>query len=122
MIVHELRCRWQLIWQGGSKWEYRKLDVDNRRKLKMNRRKFEKFLKRIGAEQWIEYAESMIVCDADKFEQYRTLCVDNNIPYEEGLMIYLISKIKPYSNIARVKMDITEFIIEYHKKLFDTGG
>ena len=80
--------------------------------------KFSNLLKQINLEEQIQYIESMIECDADKFPQYEYLCKEHDIPLDEGLMTYLISKCYPFSDIARNKMLIQDFLIEYHGKLF----
>ncbi len=80
--------------------------------------KFSNLLKQINLEKQIPYIESMIVCDADKFPQYEYICKEHGIPLDEGLMIYFISKCHPFSDIARNKMSIQDFLIEYHRKFF----
>lgn len=80
--------------------------------------KFSNLLKQINLEKQIPYIESMISCDADKFPQYEYICKEHDIPLDEGLMVYLISKCYPFSDIARNKISIQDFLIEYHKKFF----
>ncbi len=78
--------------------------------------KFSELLIQVGLEKQLPYIDSMIVCDADKFQQYEHICKEHKIPLDEGLMIYLISKCYPFTEIARNKMSIQDFLIEYHKK------
>lgn len=80
--------------------------------------KFSNLLKQIGLEKQLPYIESMILCDADKFPQYEYICKERGIPLDEGLMTYLISKCYPFSDVARNKMPIQDFLIEYHRKFF----
>lgn len=79
-------------------------------------RKFPVFLKNIGKEDQIQFAESIIICDSDKCDQYRVIWEKNNIPFVDGIMIYLITKMKPFCNEARVTISPSDFVIKY----FDT--
>ena len=81
-------------------------------KLKNN---FQIFLKNIGQEKQVPYAESIIACDADKCESYRVKWELNNIPYKHGVMIYLITKMKPYSSEARETISAEDFVIKYYE-------
>lgn len=83
--------------------------------------KFSELLIQIGLEKQLPYIDSMIECEADKFQQYEYICKEHKIPLDEGLMIYLISKCYPFADIARNKMPIEIFLIEYHKKIFKRG-
>lgn len=78
-------------------------------------RKFPVFLKNIGKEDQIQYAESIIICDSDKCDQYRVAWEKNNIPFIDGVMIYLITKMKPYCDEARVTISPSDFVIKYFK-------
>lgn len=81
--------------------------------------KFPVFLKNIGREDQVRYAESIITCDSDKCEQYRLQWEKNGIPYLHGVMIYLITKMKPYSNEARVEISPCSFVIKHYKDFED---
>lgn len=74
--------------------------------------KFPVFLKNIGREDQIKYAESIIACDSDKCEQYRVSWENEGIPYIHGVMIYLITKFRPYSDEARVTISPSDFVIK----------
>lgn len=76
-------------------------------------RKFPVFLKNIGKEDQIKYVESIIICDSDKCDQYRVVWEKNNIPFIDGVMIYLITKMKPYCEEARVTISPSDFVIKY---------
>lgn len=80
--------------------------------------KFQDFLIRNDLGGYIPFMESFVSCDSDKFRQYLPLCKNHNIPLDEGLMVYLVSKCPPYSSIAREQMPITEFLVKYHKIMF----
>lgn len=77
---------------------------------------FSIFLKNIGKEEQIPYAESIIICDADKCTQYQKIWEENNIPYEHGVMIYLITKMQPYNKEARKIISACDFVIKHYKK------
>lgn len=79
-------------------------------------RDFPIFLKNIGKENQVQYAESIIICDSDKCTQYREIWERNGIPYEQGVMIYLITKMKPYSDEARKTISASDFVIKYYGK------
>ena len=64
----------------------------------------------------VPYAESIIVCDSDKCTQYKNVWEKHGIPYEHGVMIYLITKMKPYSDEARKTISADEFVIQYYEK------
>lgn len=72
------------------------------------------FLKNIGQEAKVPYAESIIICDSDKCEQYREIWKNNGIPFEHGVMIYLITKMKPYSDEVRKTISASDFVIKYY--------
>ena len=76
---------------------------------------FSVFLENIGKENQIPYVESIIVCDADKCTQYSEIWERNGIPYEHGVMIYLITKMRPYSNEARVTISPCDFVIKHYE-------
>jgi len=76
-------------------------------------RKFPIFLKNIGKEDQVKYAESIIICDSDKCDQYRVVWEKNNIPFVDGVVIYLITKMEPYCEEARVTISPSEFVIKY---------
>ncbi len=78
-------------------------------------RKFPIFLKNIGKEDQIKYAESIIICDSDKCDQYRAIWEKHNISFVDGVMIYLITKMKPYCKEARVTISPSEFVIKYYE-------
>jgi len=80
------------------------------------KKKFPIFLKNIGKESKVKYAESIIICDADKCDQYRSTWENNGIPFLHGVMIYLISKMRPYCNEARITISPNEFVIKYYKE------
>lgn len=75
---------------------------------------FSKFLRNIGKEEQVQYAESIIICDSDKCTQYRGTWESKGIPYEHGVMIYLITKMRPYSDEARVTISPCNFVIEHY--------
>ena len=75
---------------------------------------FSSFLKKIGKETQVPYAASIIACDADKCTLYKDIWERNGIPYEHGVMIYLITKMKPYYYEARVKLTPCEFVIKHY--------
>ena len=79
-------------------------------------RDFPIFLKNIGKENQVQYAESIIICDSDKCTQYRDIWENNGIPFEHGVMIYLITKMKPYCNEARRTISASEFVIKYYEQ------
>lgn len=72
------------------------------------------FLKNIGKENQIPYAESIIICDSDKCIQYYDIWEKNGIPFDHGVIIYLITKMKPYSDEARKTISASEFVIKYY--------
>lgn len=72
------------------------------------------FLRNIGKENQVSYAESIIICDADKCTQYNEVWKRNGIPYEHGAMIYLITKMKPYCDEARVTISASDFVIKHY--------
>lgn len=74
--------------------------------------KFRGFLIRIGRPDLVKYAESIIVADSDKCEQYRKMWESAGVPYEHGVMIYLISKNRPYCLVAREKVLIGQWVID----------
>lgn len=76
-------------------------------------KKFPIFLKNIGKEDQVKYAKSIIICDADKCDQYRIIWEKNNISFTDGIMIYLITKMKPYCEEARVTISPSDFVIKY---------
>lgn len=76
-------------------------------------RKFPVFLKNIGKEDQVKYAQSIIICDSDKCDQYRDIWKKNNIPFVDGIMIYLITKMKPYCEEARVTISPSDFVIKH---------
>lgn len=76
-------------------------------------RKFSVFLKNIGKEDQIKYAEFIIICDSDKCNQYHVVWEKSNIPFVDGVMIYLITKMKPYCEEARVTISQSDFVIKY---------
>ena len=47
-------------------------------------------------------------------EQYREIWRRNGIPFEQGVMIYLITKMKPYSDEARKTISASDFVIKYY--------
>lgn len=75
---------------------------------------FSLFLRNIGKENQVPYAESIIICDADKCTQYSEVWERNGIPYEHGVMIYLITKMKPYCDEARVTISASDFVIKHY--------
>ena len=77
---------------------------------------FSIFLRNIGKENQVPYAESIIVCDADKCTQYSDVWKRNGIPYEHGVMIYLITKMRPYCNEARVTISPCELVIKHYNE------
>ena len=81
--------------------------------------KFPIFLKNIGREDQIKYAESIIICDSDKCDQYRYIWEKNNIPYMHGMMIYLITKMQPYCKEARVSLSASDFVIKHYNDFKD---
>lgn len=78
-------------------------------------REFPIFLKNIGKENQVQYAESIIACDSDKCTQYRYIWEKHGIPYEQGVMIYLITKMTPYSDEARKTISASDFVIKYYE-------
>lgn len=78
-------------------------------------RNFPIFLKNIGKEDQVQYAESIIICDSDKCACYREIWKTHGIPYEHGVMIYLITKMKPYSDEARNTISASDFVIKYYE-------
>ena len=85
--------------------DYKKLERD-----------FSIFLRNIGKENQVQYTESIIICDADKCTQYSEIWKRNGIPFEHGVMIYLITKMKPYSDEARKTISASDFVIQYYEK------
>lgn len=79
-------------------------------------KKFPVFLKNIGKEKELEYADSIITCDADKCEQYRYAWENAGIPFVEGTMIYLIEKMDPYCREARISVPAVDFVIKNYEK------
>lgn len=79
------------------------------------RNDFPIFLKNIGKEDQIPYAESIIICDSDKCMQYSKIWQENNIPFEHGVMIYLITKMRPYCKEARKTISASDFVIKYYE-------
>lgn len=77
---------------------------------------FPVFLKNIGKEKQIPYAEAIIACDADKCEQYRKTWENHGIPFEHGVMIYLITKMKPYCDEARKTISVSDFVIKHYEE------
>ena len=77
---------------------------------------FPVFLKNIGKEEQIKYSESIIICDADKCCSYRVIWERNNIPYLNGVMIYLITKMRPYCDEARVTISASDFVIKHYEE------
>lgn len=84
--------------------------------MKRLEKNFPIFLKNIGKENQIPYAESIISCDADKCTQYCRIWENNGIPFEHGIMIYLITKMRPYSDEARKTISACDFVIKYYEK------
>ena len=81
---------------------------------KLNR-DFPIFLKNIGKENQVQYAESIIICDSDKCTQYKEVWERHGIPFEHGVMVYLITKMKPYSDEARKTISASNFVIKYYE-------
>lgn len=79
-------------------------------------RDFPIFLKNIGKENQVQFSNSIISCDADKCIQYRDIWEMNDIPFEHGVMIYLITKMSPYNEEARNTISASDFVIKYYKK------
>lgn len=79
-------------------------------------RKFPIFLENIGKPEQVKYSSSIITCDADKCEQYRNEWEKAGIPYINGIMIYLISKMRPYNREARVTISAKDFVIKHYKE------
>lgn len=86
-------------------------------KLNSFEERFKKFLTNIGQEKQVPYSESIIVCDSDKCEQYRESWRNNDIPFEDGVMLYLITKMRPYNQEARVTISPCDFVIKYYPEL-----
>lgn len=82
-------------------------------------KKFPVFLKNIGREDQVKYAESIIICDSDKCDQYRYVWEKNNIPYIHGVMIYLITKMQPYCTEARISLSASDFVIKHYNDFKD---
>lgn len=78
--------------------------------------RFSQFLRGIGKECHVPYAESIIIADADKCEGYRLIWEKNGIPYEHGVMIYLVTKMAPYNKEARVTISPCDFVIKYYEQ------
>ena len=66
---------------------------------------FEKFLKKLGLENYSNYAKSMIIADGDKCYQYQQKWENNNIPFHHGAALYLITKLPPYTEEVRQTKD-----------------
>ena len=77
---------------------------------------FQIFLKNIGKENQVSYAESIIICDSDKCMQYREIWEKHGIPFDHGVMIYLITKMKPYCEEARKTISASDFVIKYYEQ------
>lgn len=78
--------------------------------------KFPIFLRNIGKPEQVQYSSSIIICDADKAEQYRNEWEKAGIPYINGVMIYLISKMQPYNREARVTISAKDFVIKHYRE------
>lgn len=72
------------------------------------------FLEKIGKQNQIPYVENIILCDADKCVQYFDVWRKNGIPYEHGVMIYLVTKMSPYCEEARVTISPCDFVIKHY--------
>lgn len=77
---------------------------------------FPKFLKNIGKEDQVKYSESIIMCDSDKCDSYRYIWEKNGIPFNHGVMIYLITKMNPYCKETRVSISALDFVIEHYEE------
>lgn len=77
-------------------------------------RDFSIFLKNIGRADQIKYIDSMLACDGDKCTQYRSLWESRGIPYEHGVMIYLITKLEPYCEEVRVVISPCDYVIAHY--------
>lgn len=89
------------------------MDVNSYNEL---REKFPVFLKNIGKEDQVKYADSIIICDSDKCDQYKQLWKSKNIPFIHGVMIYLITKMRPYCDEARNTISAADFVIKYYEE------
>ena len=49
----------------------------------------------------MKFCDGLIVSDGDKCYTKKELFLNNNIPFEHGVALYLITKISPYSNYVR---------------------
>lgn len=84
--------------------------------------KFPLFLNKIGLIKEVEYADSIISCDADKCSQYYKTWEENGISKTRGTMLYLITKSRPYCYEAREGIPVHQWVINnYHhfKQIFD---
>ena len=57
------------------------------------------FSKLMKCEQW--EVEDLLTCDGDKCYCYKKTWENNGISFNKGVMIYLLGKIPPYSNLCR---------------------
>lgn len=79
-------------------------------------KRFPVFLKNIGKEKEVEYADAIISCDADKCHQYKMQWEAAGVPFVEGAMIYLITKMAPYNQEARVSVPVGTYVIVNYEK------
>lgn len=59
------------------------------------------FFENLNLSGYINNIPSIIACDADKCYGYKYMWENEGIPFFHGIAIYLISKIKPYSEEVR---------------------
>lgn len=78
--------------------------------------RFRDFLIKLGRSDLADYATSIITADSDKCEQYRKMWENAGVPYEHGVMIYLISKSNPYCLEARRKVPVGQWVVDNYPK------
>lgn len=83
------------------------MDVNSYNEL---REKFPVFLKNIGKEDQVKYADSIIICDSDKCDQYKQLWKSKNIPF-----IHNINEID-----SLIELSKEEFIALIGEKILDS--
>lgn len=60
---------------------------------------FHKFAKEVGAD--IDWADGMVVAHGDKGYSYEGEWEENGISFNHGMMIFLLSYLKPFSKTVR---------------------
>ena len=78
--------------------------------------KFKNFLKNINLDKYVDFSDSIISADLDKCYSYKNIWKENGIDFDNGCILYFITKISPYNSEVR---DVGNKFVEPYKWVID---